>query len=367
MKLRHVLRQEIDALTISQASISDQVKLYKFFEELTTDLHSDNTYQQFGRCFTLEDTYVEFERYLLEQICSIMCSTTEEALCQFDEPLRKELALTKEKILQKLHAFTMPPEELILQKIPRENGNPMQNDTKVEFEKEVEMQVEAQIQQTNHQHNDYYLWKRYEKPLDQLFFAIDRKDSPSGLNEPCITNVNSILAQNNRLSRYSELFDKDLCTTKLFYESVKDQNEPLFGKNSQKRTYQLVFIVEDDHSMKGIIMDPAEVAMIRKSLFNDAIKERKILVVDLTTGFTVAKGEALTANEMEKFSQLQVQAKFFNGDLAYTKSERQILNKWLKRTNSTLAKELFGKIISCHVGLAQKYEKSSMKKYLESS
>lgn len=288
-----------------------------------------------------------------------------ELLKKFDISIEVPLTVARENILRSLKAFKLPTKDFLLDKTPRENSGHMKNDTKVEIEKEIEMLVESEIQNAKYTINAYKIWGDIYsgKPsLDSLFFTPDRTDSFK--NAPVVKHIRTVLSTKQQLCPYKDIFDEDLCTTQLFQQSVLEQEDPLFGKGTQKHVYQLVFVVEKNGQSRGIIVDTAEASAIRKHMKADLEADRKIHIVDLTTGFSMHKGTTLNDLEEEKLKRLIVQAKFFDGQLSYTKSESKLLKKWLKKIDGALVKTLFEKIIGCHLGLSEKYEESSLKKTL---
>jgi hypothetical protein len=364
MKLQHILRQEIDEI-IERSDVETQVKILKHFEEIMTDLFSNDPYAEFGSCFSLEDTFQVLESYRDEQIDLISRLISKEALRAFDKPAAEALLQKKELLVQRLKSFKMPEASLLDEKIPRENKAQMKKETLVEVEKEVEMEVEMQVEKPKYDPLLYSLWGQFGKyvPTTRADFFEPDQEKPS--EDSLISlSINALLLREKPLQPFTGIFDKDLCTTKLFVDSAKEQREKLFGKDSQKIAYQMLFVVEEDGKMRTLLFDPKEAAAIRAKMDAGAFAKRKMVLLDLNSDFQQSYGSDLNEKESERLDQFKIQAKFFNGELIYTKQERKLLRAWLNDHDPRIVKELFEKIGYCHVGLAKKYAKSSMKKFL---
>jgi Protein of unknown function (DUF3638) len=356
MKLRDIIRDELDLLILSLPQLIDQVKLQKFLQAQMIDLSRDDPYLEFGMCFHLGETLTILGEYRNKQMALVQELMEEKSLKQCDQHLQQAFLRTAKIILEKLKDFSMPPAEFLASEIPRLYAGQEKNNSLVEIEKEIEREVEAAVKRYNEKSKSYELWGTGSKTplLDALFFTPDRTDSPK--NCPLVKKVSSLLK--------SDVFDEALCTTQLFSQAVVHQKDPLFGNGSQKHCYQLLFVVEPDGTQRGILMDPAEMSRVRMHMHKDTVQGRAIYLVDLATGSILEQKGELTKAQQEKFALLQVQAKFFNGELIYTKKEWEHLKQWISVKGTKSMRETLEKIISSYLGLTEKYQSSELRKYL---
>lgn len=191
-------------------------------------------------------------------------------------------------------------------------------------------------------------------------------------------------------------FDKDLLASKnlcpfheptwmetYFHFKNYDRKDPhfqhIYFKNDRK-DFNHVLVMEDKttNGIKLVMLDHHDVTVWREKLLEGAKSEKpgdkrelRLALYDLTTGMYLQgqKDDRIDSVKLESnpaFQRLKVQAKFFQGERFYSKSEIKVLKEWMKSIGVDKAKEMerFYKywVLEWRFMGGREYEKSDMAK-----
>jgi hypothetical protein len=363
--LHQILYHRIDVLIRKTHTFKDKMALEQHFKEVLTDNYSDDPYLEFGSSYSMEDALKVLEGYRQQKLSIIKRLMNKKTLedAGFSLVLQEQILALGATAKSLLKAFVMPMKKELPAKMREENVAQLNKETNIAIEQKVDVEVEVISAMPRLISNRYQIWGAYanQQPSfdDPLLFTPNRSDPPK--HGPLVVQVNKLLHLGSQKACHN-FFDDNLCVTKLFYESIRKQSEPLLGAGTQKKCYQILFVVEPNGDSRVIMIDPVEASALKKYLPQDEVEGRKLRLIDLNSQFSINKGDDLTTQELEKLAFLQLQVKFFNGVLNYSKSEKKLLKVWLDQKGKHQAKKVFKTIIAAHPGLQQQYDKSWIKK-----
>lgn len=353
MQMHHLIRQKVEGY-LENKPLETQLKLLDTLGQFLMDTIDDDPFHACGTPYALEDSI------------KVLLEFRDEQIRQVTQALGKNAELNQllQEIVVGLKAFPLPAKEEVPPLIPREKLNA--NETLMEVERLVDYEVKVEDELENRQPQSYTAWWTKESGKihfsDPLFFTPRPREE--GKHRPDINGISALIAQ-GRYNTFQRLFHSSLYTTRHFAETLRMQPEPILGIGSQKKAWQMLFVVEPNGEAKAILVDPVEAACFRKYMKKDAVDKRKIILFDFGSGVIEKKGSPLSTTEEELLEKYRVQAMFFNGETSYLKQEQAMLQKWLQGDLRSLAKQYLEHLRAVHPGLSERYAGSWLKTFLE--
>lgn len=195
------------------------------------------------------------------------------------------------------------------------------------------------------------------------YFILSTKIKYHYANKKCsIHTFNKELAWDlpQKSQKAAKMFTDDFLFTDNFWQLEATLNPKNAFRVDQKEIYQLLVIedtVEGEKQYKAIAIDIHDAIFLREKFKQDLkvseqianARTRKVGLYDLTNNFFAAEGKnRFNLEEVQKeeeFIKLVAQAKFFNGELSYTKEEREQLSLCVKKVGGPAARRLYSKHI----------------------